>query len=332
MNLVYLTVGILLVIGVIVDILWTTTWVEGGAGPLTARLMELIWRAIRQVGSQNSRVLTLSGPVILSVSILLWIGLLWGGWTLIFLSAENALIDTLNRGPVSWLDHVYFTGYTIFTLGTGDFVPQTGVWQVATILATASGLLFVTLIVTYVLSVLGAVTQKRSLASSVSGLGTQSEEIVRTSWNGNEFEGLDVPLTTIASQLSTLTSNHKAYPILHYFHSHQAAQAPVVSITILDEALTLLRFGVPEEDRPSATIIKNVRSSVEDYLETLNQTFVQPADHTPPSPSLQYLRDAGIPTLSDEEFDSSVEDLSQRRRTLLGLIEGDRRQWPPLEE
>lgn len=43
MNLVYLTVGILLVAGVIVDILWTTTWVEGGAGPLTARLMELIW-------------------------------------------------------------------------------------------------------------------------------------------------------------------------------------------------------------------------------------------------------------------------------------------------
>lgn len=211
-------------------------------------------------------------------------------------------------------------------------MPLTGIWQIATILATASGLLFVTLIVTYVLSVLGAVTQKRSFASSVSGLGTQGTVVVRTSWNGDGFEGLDVPLTTIASQLNTLTSNHKAYPILHYFHSQQAAQAPVVSITVLDEALTMLRFGVPETDRPSNILLRNVRSSIKSYLETLSQTFVHPADQAPPSPALQDLRDAGIPVVSDEEFASAIEDSSMRRRTLRGLIEADVRQWPSSDE
>lgn len=112
MNLVYLSIGLLLLIGVIVDILWTTTWVEGGAGPLTAGLMGSIWQVIKQIGGQNSRILTLSGPIILGASLTTWIILLWGGWTLVFMSAKTALIDTLNRGPVSWLDHLYFTLYT----------------------------------------------------------------------------------------------------------------------------------------------------------------------------------------------------------------------------
>lgn len=140
-----------------------------------------------------------------------WIVLLWAGWTLVFASAENVLVDTLDRGYVSWSDRLYFTGYTIFTLGIGDFAPRTGRWQLVTILATGSGMLFVTLSVTYTLSVLDAVTQKRAFASNVSGFGAHAEEIVRTSWAGEEFRGLEIPLNTFTTQLATLTENHKVY-------------------------------------------------------------------------------------------------------------------------
>ncbi|XVH33461.1 ion channel (plasmid) [Haloferacaceae archaeon DSL9] len=47
---------------------------------------------------------------------------------------------------------MYFTGYTIFTLGNGDFYPTAANWQVTTVLTSASGLLLITLIVTYVLA------------------------------------------------------------------------------------------------------------------------------------------------------------------------------------
>ncbi|MFC4989298.1 potassium channel family protein [Saliphagus infecundisoli] len=328
MNLLLLAIGVLLLASVIIDLLWTTLWVEGGAGPLTSLLMAWIWRVLRQFGEENSRVLTLSGPIILTISLATWIVLLWSGWAFIFASGENSIIDTMNRNPISWSDWIYFSGYTIFTLGNGDFIPQEGVWQIMTTLATASGMLFITLSVTYVLNVLSAVTQKRSFASGVSGLGEHGTEILFTSWNGEEFEGLELPLNTFTTQLNTLTSNHKAYPILHYFHSKQTGQSPIVSVAIFDETLSLLQFGLSKQSHPTNTIIKNARSSVESYLETLQNSFIEPADRSPPPPNLDTLREKELPTVSDEEFTAALEDMDKRRRTLLGLVESDQREWP----
>lgn len=331
MNVGYFLLGTILLGAVTVDLLWTTLWVTKGAGPITSPLMKWSWRLLRRSANRNSRLLTVTGPLVLILGVLAWILLLWGGWTLIFASAETALNDTLNRGPISWSDRIYFTGFTVFTLGIGDFVPREGVWQLLSILATASGLVFITLGITYILSVLDAVAQKRSFASNVSGLGTTSEEILRASWDGDEFQGLDLPLNTFTTQLNTLTINHNAYPILHYFYTQEADQAPTTSIAVLDEALTLLRFGVPEQDQPDTVIVKSARDSIEDYLGLL-QSHVGRADRTPPSPDLESLHERGIPTVSDDEFNSSLDELSERRRTLLGIINSDARQWPSHEE
>lgn len=328
MNSGYALLGAVLLAIAVVDLLWTTLWIEEGAGPLTSRLMVTMWQIFRRVGRGRPRTRTLAGPTVLLVSLTTWIALLWGGWTLVFAGGESALIDTLNRGPISWTDRFYFAGYTMFTLGNGDFVPKAGIWQIVTTLASASGMLFITLSVTYVLSVLDAVTQKRSFASNVNGLGSNGAEIVRTSWNGDEFKGLDVSLNTISTELNTLTSNHKAYPVLHYFYSHQASQAPAHQIPALDEALTLLRFGVAKRNRPPELVLQSTHASVENYLETLGSAFITPADRTPPPPDFVCLRNAGIPTVSDEEFNESVEALEKRRRTLLGLVESDAREWP----
>lgn len=328
MSTLYLVLGVLFLLVVIIDLLWTTLWVEGGAGPLTSRLMAETWKLVRRAGARNSRVLTVSGPLILILSLAIWIAFLWAGWTLLFASAENILLDTVDARQISWSELIYYTGYTIFTLGNGDFIPQGGLWQIATTLASASGMLFITLSVTYVLSVLGAVTQKRSFATSVNGLGTQGTEILQSSWDGDAFRGLEIPLNTVATQLNTLTANHKAYPILHYFYSGQPAQAPTTSITVLDEALTLLRFGVAEQNRPERILIKQVRSSVQSYLEIVGSAYIEPADRSPPPPDIATLREMDIPAVSDEEFASSITELDERRRTLLGLIESDERQWP----
>ncbi len=40
-------VGLALVLVTFVDALWTTLWLEGAAGPLTARLSTGLWRAAR---------------------------------------------------------------------------------------------------------------------------------------------------------------------------------------------------------------------------------------------------------------------------------------------
>ena len=254
--------------------------------------------------------------------------LMWAGWTLVFASAGVTLIDTLgSRGSITWVDRVYYTGYTIFTLGNGDYAPRDGVWQIATVLATGGGMLFVTLSITYILSVLDAVSQKRAFANGVTGLGGRSAEIVRAGWDGDDFDSLDLPLNTLSSELNTLTANHKAYPILHYFYATEDDQAPTVAIAILDDALTTLRFGMREADRPDETVLRSTRSAVDDYLDLLD-SMVEVRDDEPPPPDVASLYDDGVPTVSPDEFEESLDELEERRRRLLAIVEFDERRWP----
>ena len=331
MNLLYLGLGVVLLLGVTIDLLWTTLWAEGGAGPLTHWLMTGLWGGFRTVSNQDSRVLRLAGPLFLLAELLMWVILLWVGWTLVFASAEEILIDTLDRGLISWTEWLYFVGYTLFTLGNGDYAVQDGVWQIVAAVTTLNGLVFLTLGATYFLSVLRAVTQKRAFAMGVTGLGTRSEAIVRSAWDGERFQGLNLLLITYSAELDTLTSNYKAYPILHYFYGQQERWAPIIAVCLLDDTLTLLRFGVQEHKRLPNPIINNARSSVQNHLDILSGTFIESADRTPPAPDLDSLREAGVPVVNDEEFDEALEQLRVRRQDLLGLVEGDARQWSFLE-
>lgn len=136
---------------------------------------------------------------------------------------------------------------------------------------------------------------------------------------------------TISTELNTLTSNHKSYPVLHYFYSSSRAQAPAAQLPVPDEALVLLRFGVAKRSRPPELILQATSASIENYVETLDSSFITPAARTPPLPDFDRLADADIPTVSAEEFHESVAARETHRRTLLGLVESDVREWPSSE-
>ncbi len=68
---------------------------------------------------------------------------------------------------------------------------------------------------------------------------------------------------------------------------------------------------------------------MESYLLTLRGAYVNEADYAPEPPDLDRLRDAGLPTVLDRAFAEAISTLSERRRTLLGMVEADARTWPP---
>ncbi|THE63871.1 two pore domain potassium channel family protein [Salinadaptatus halalkaliphilus] len=327
-----LGVGIVLLLAVIVDILWTTLWVDGGSGPLSGRLSTAVWRGLRRIATDRNRALSLAGPIILVLTLAMWIGLLWLGWTLLFAGGSPALVSTHTGDPADWTGHVYYVAYTMFTNGNGDYTPTTGTWEIASSFTTATGMAFVTLAVSYVLSVLGAVSEKRSFASDVTGLGERPEAFVRASWHDEDFDGIGLPLESMAADLSLLADQHKSYPILHYYHSESADRASAVAVAILDEALSCYRHGVADDAEPNPPLVTDARSSVDSYLETLDTAFIEPAEKAPPEPDLERIREDGVPTVSDEEFASALTALVDRRRKLLGVVEADAWEWPPVEE
>ena len=329
----YLAVGIVVLVAVVVDILWTTLWVDGGAGPLSGRLTTWTWRGLRTAGNDHPRALSLAGPLILAFTLAMWIALLWLGWTMLFAGDETALVSTHTGAQADWAGRFYYVAYTMFTNGNGDYTPTTSGWEVASSFTTATGMAFVTLGVSYVLTVLGAVSQKRSFASDVTGLGERSEAFVRAGWTAeDEFRGLERPLESLATQLSVLADQHKAYPILHYYHSERPSRASAMAVPVFDEALTTIRHGVSDDAQLNPTLVEDARSSVDSYLDTLGTAFIDPAEEIPPRPELDRLRGDEIPTVRDDAFTDDVTALSDRRRKLLGVARADAREWPPLEE
>lgn len=329
---VYLFVGLALVVAVGADLLWTTLWADGGAGPLTTSLMEGTWRILRRFGERRSKVLSLSGPLVLLLTLAMWVTLIWAGWTLVFASGPNALNYTRGAEPVSWVGRLYFVAYTLFTLGNGDFSPTSGTWRIATALTNGSGMVLITLSVTYVVNVLQAVVKKRSFASSVQGVAKRSEKFAISGWDGADFAEHDLPLDTFSSQLSTIASQHKAYPILHYYRSSSRQHAAPIATAILDDALTLLRFGVAPEARPNEPLLETARSSTEDYLQSVYSLPVQPTERAPAAPDLARLREEGVPTVSDERFGDAVEGLEDRRRRLRGIVDSQSWRWPSVDD
>jgi hypothetical protein len=59
MNVLFLLLGALLLVFAIVDLLWTTLWVDGGSGPISGRLSTGLWAGLRRVAGQRSRALGL---------------------------------------------------------------------------------------------------------------------------------------------------------------------------------------------------------------------------------------------------------------------------------
>lgn len=332
MSYVYYIVGFGMTFLTIVDLIWTTLWIDGGAGPLSRRVARYTWKGIEHLTRKNNNILTLVGPVILVVTVLSWVLFMWLGIALFYSGDPSSIIDTQTAGPIMWYERVYFTGYTIFTLGIGDYSPQPGFWQVTTAITSGIGILFLTLGASYVINVVGAVVQKRSFARSITGLGMSSEEILRAAWNGTDFHQLDLVLMEAASDISTLTQQHQAYPLLHYYHSKTPGEASAVGVAILDDLLTLLHYGLKDKESVNVILVKETRSSIETYLDSLTSAFVRPSNVEPDRPFMNRLGDTNIPFVSDEDFSRNLDTIVERRQKLLGAVISDNHDWPKYED
>ena len=156
MSVLLTVLGSVLVLGIMFEVLWTAG--AEGAGPLTKRLGHYQWQfllgAHRRFG--GNWVLVAGGVGVFVCTLMFWVATLWTGWSLIFWGTD-AVVAASTGAAADGTDVVYFVGYTLFTLGTGDFVPHGGVWQVLTPVASLSGLFVVTFSISYLVSIIQAI-------------------------------------------------------------------------------------------------------------------------------------------------------------------------------
>ena len=155
----------------------------------------------------------------------------------------------LDRGPKDGgtgrrLSRAYVVGTYLIEAGARRAVGTgCGGWGVVAS-AGANGFAVVTLVVTYVLQVVEAVTGARQLAGAAWGLGETPEAIVTGAWTGAGFDGLAQHLANLVPMVEAHGRRHEAYPALHFFQSRERRTSAPVMLAVLDEALLLLADGV----------------------------------------------------------------------------------------
>ncbi|MCJ8163377.1 potassium channel family protein [Pontibacter sp. E15-1] len=328
MHVLYLTFGILLFVFTALDII-KTTFSSNGGGLLTNMVSKAVWKTFFFSAGKNgrSKVLEYAGPAVLMMVLLAWVTGLWSGLFLMLLSDADSVIKSTTKASTGALEKLYYAGYTLSTLGVGDYVASTNFWRVVTNVAAYSGLVFITASITYFVPVLSAVGLQSRLSLYISGMGTTPQQILANSWNGKDFSSFFDTTSDLCQMLIQHTMNHHSYPVIHYFHNSKPRLAIAPAIVLLDETYQLLENYVAEDAKEDMLKMSMLRSTLNAYLDMVQGRFLKQAEAnaTAPSPGLHQLTEAGIPL--QEARGNKSQELKERRKMLTVLLEKDGWGW-----
>lgn len=314
--------GLALVALTLHDMLATTVAVSLGSGPISHRLAQQVWRGFLALYRRRDshRLLAWGGPTTLLVIVLTWLLLLLAGWSLV-LSWPGALATAETVPGPTALDRVSLAASLVVGRGDPAVAPSGQLWTLVTEVAGLSGLVLLSLAIAYVLPVVNAVVHTRRVASSISALGHTPEALLERAWNGRDFGVLRLHLIPLVAMISQVAEQHLAYPVVHYFHSVERHTALGPSIAVLDDALTVLD-ACKEGERMEPSTVVPLRAAITEFLDTLEQAFITPADDVGPVPDADGLVERGLP-LTTQGCEAAFARVAGRRRLLRALLEHD---------
>ncbi len=320
--------GLVILLFTVADLLWTT-FLEG-AGPLSVRVASWIGRSMLHChsrGARDRRIITKAGLFTVLGTLVTWGSLIWLGWGLIFCASADAIVFSETREPAGWWERFYFAGTTLSTLGLGDYRPASSFWRFLVVVAGASGYVLIGLVISYIVPIVTAATQKRQLAVCIWALGRSPDDIIIRAYNGVDTGALVPHLISLIPMLALLGESHLTYPVLHFFHSSKRSSAVAPGIAALDEALTILECGLQQGCVLDVPSLGAARESIFEFLQTLKPALIATSEVVPPSPSLNALREAGVPAVDDKLFAEAVAGLAERRQMLYALVLNEGWTW-----
>jgi len=259
-------------------------------GPVTSAINLCFHRFTRSGALASGPLIRFRGPVLVMSHNLCWATLLLLGISLIAWPQLGTGITTTDGQPTEqgFIAAIYYSGYTITTLGSGDLVPRTAFMRLITITAAGLGFGFFTLVLAYVISIYATLARRNQFASEID---------YRTARTGNSLVYLkpylqnDDPsllhqdLCALSSGLADLLESHHFYPALHYFRFGERRYAMSEMLRFCLEVSSVLRtlqiLGVGAKMFPSEPVDRVWHASLQ-MLEDTSKYFVicQPTDET----------------------------------------------------
>ncbi len=315
---------------VMVDVAWTTLTTQG-SGPITRLVTAGVRFASAQVYalSGSRPLLAVAGPSAIVAIGGVWLLCLWGGWLLVFSAFPAGIVNAQSEAPANFAERVYFVGFTLSTLGVGDFKPQLEATRILTALAAFNGLVLVTLLITYAVPLVQGAVTRRKLAFSISLLGSCPQEMVLRAWDTRKSQGFENALEQVSADLIECSEQRLAYPLLDLFYSRHLRFSLGVQLGRLDEALSLLTQGLQPNYQWHSFAVQNIREVISQYLYRVERKHTAARLEAPPIPAVGLLKAKFLPVVDNQE--EAFLELKDRRLRLHNLIRAEGWDWSVVE-
>jgi hypothetical protein len=223
-------------------------------GLLATRLYRWTWHALRRSTAPlppkaRASVLSMGGPAMIPLTIILWLGLQVVGFAMIFYPAMRSGGFTL-RAPLHPEFPVAFSFSlaTIASLSFGGLSPSTFPVHILSAVETVIGLGLLTLSITYVVNVYRLLQDQTALASALHDEADQSlnaRVIVESRFYRGEVVELSVYLRELHRSIVDLHEGYHRYPVLYFFTSQRPYRGALYIFRMVGGVIATLSWGLP---------------------------------------------------------------------------------------
>lgn len=232
-----------------------------------------LWRAIgTRGGSTRDTFLGLYAPGAAILLFVLWLALIILSYGLM-LYADRAQVSP----PLgSLLEALYFAGTAVLTLGFGEIVANGGVSRIVVIVAAATGLGVVALVITFIFSLFASYQRREVLVVTLSARAKAPPSAVTLLETHARLDmAADLPALFREWEhwSAEVLDSHVAYPLLGYFRSSHDNISWISALgAVLDSAALVVTTieGVPKGQ--AEMLLRVGAHLVEDISNYLGQT------------------------------------------------------------
>ena len=212
------------------------------------------WRSIARLipaGNRRENVLMIFGPLSLILLLVLWaIGLVFS-FALFHWGVSSPLAGP--PGLSGFLEDLYLSGTTFFTLGLGDVTPRGDLGRGLTVLESGMGFAFLALVIGYLPMISQAFSRREaniSLLDARAGSPPTAAQLLARHGR-DEAEALHDLLHDWERWSAELLESHVSFPVLSYFRSQHDNQSWVAALTTILDSCSLAVTRI--EDAPART-------------------------------------------------------------------------------
>jgi hypothetical protein len=205
-----------------------------------------VWRAVatRLSGGLRESALGWFGPLSLLVLLALWALAIVIAFGALHWAAGSAL-NVAGHAP-GFLDDLYLSGSTFFTLGIGDIVPKVVLAKFLTVTEAGLGFAFLAIIIGYLPVIYQAFSRREIAISMLDARAGSPPAAGELLWRqrGDAAHGeLARLLADWERWAAEVLESHLSYPVLAYFRSQHGNQSWLAALTTILDTSALVLAG-----------------------------------------------------------------------------------------